>query len=395
MRANYFPEIVTGALNKNVIIVKPGQTIQSVIDSIDASADNPYVVIVPPGIYEEPGLTMKDYISLYGCGKDCTKIHVSGWNPLFIANKVNLHDLSVIHSGSDGYAINFTAGEKEWSMYNCYIETSATSQNSGLFLINKNGIGFIYNTQMKCTGGYGFRVVSNMWLELHDINLKLTGQNQSINHIGIYVDEYSRIKMFGGRIWVPWTEDEVIDGDNDNVYGIWLPSTSGSVTHLHDVDILLRNDSGTANVYGVYCQAGTVRLFGSRVQAEAPNGDAQSFVQEGNGTIETYGTRGLGFVGEPSGILTLGGRKITLTSDYTIENWEGNVFIFDPNGANRNIYPTGLQGYKYIPVIIINTADAAENLIFDPTGLNLTIGQGQRAIVVYDGTQWLKVYLGS
>ena len=86
-------------------------------------------------------------------------------------------------------------------------------------------------------------------------------------------------------------------------------------------------------------------------------------------------------------------RKETLTDNITTEVGE-DTLILDPNGANRNITPSGYfpRGYQ---LTIINTADAAENLVFDPSGLNLTIGQNQRAIVVYDGSQWLKVYLGS
>ena len=84
----------------------------------------------------------------------------------------------------------------------------------------------------------------------------------------------------------------------------------------------------------------------------------------------------------------------SLSDDLDIRIFEYDKLILDPNGADRNINPVSYwtKGYQ---LTIINTADAAENLVFDPDGLNLTIGQNQRAIVVYDGSQWLKVYLGS
>jgi len=49
-------------LTPKIKVVQPGQSIQSVIDSIsDASTDNPYVVIVPPG-HEEGYIIFKPYI---------------------------------------------------------------------------------------------------------------------------------------------------------------------------------------------------------------------------------------------------------------------------------------------------------------------------------------------
>ena len=61
-------------LNKNIKIVAPGQTIQSVIDSItDASEDNPYVVIVPPG-HEDDKIVLSNSKARY-----ITLIYPDNW----------------------------------------------------------------------------------------------------------------------------------------------------------------------------------------------------------------------------------------------------------------------------------------------------------------------------
>jgi len=62
-------------------------------------------------------------------------------------------------------------------------------------------------------------------------------------------------------------------------------------------------------------------------------------------------------------------KKKTLTDDEEIEIWQGGTFLFDPGGAARDVTPVG-SGIPYIAnheVKIINDADAAEALTFDPT----------------------------
>jgi len=83
----------------------------------------------------------------------------------------------------------------------------------------------------------------------------------------------------------------------------------------------------------------------------------------------------------------------TMTGNETFYPTEGNVFIKDPAG-NRNFNPVGTFQAGAV-VYVINTADAAETITFDSAGLNQAIAQNERGIFAFDGTDWLKVYVGS
>jgi hypothetical protein len=90
----------------------------------------------------------------------------------------------------------------------------------------------------------------------------------------------------------------------------------------------------------------------------------------------------------------LTGQTKTLTDNYTIYPGYSGVYTLDPGGAHRNIVCS--SGFRQGSVVfIVNTADAAENLMFDSAGINLAVGQNQRGIFSYDGSVWKKVYIGS
>lgn len=87
------------------------------------------------------------------------------------------------------------------------------------------------------------------------------------------------------------------------------------------------------------------------------------------------------------------GDNQTMTGNETFILTQGNIFIRDPDG-NRNFNPSGTFKALY-QVTVVNTADAAETITFDSAGLNQTIAQNERGIFVFDGTDWLKIYVGS
>lgn len=92
--------------------------------------------------------------------------------------------------------------------------------------------------------------------------------------------------------------------------------------------------------------------------------------------------------------------------DYTVATLTGTTALarprrklyLDPGGASRNLTITGMRANEIID--IHNTADAAENIVFDPTGLNLTVmGSAggvfnQDAALQWTGSAWRKLYLG-
>jgi hypothetical protein len=102
-----------------VVVAKSGgdyTTVQAAIDSITgAAADNPYLVRVAPGVYEEQ-VTMKPYVHLQGAGQEGTVITSaanSGWPPtqatLVLASDTSLRDLKVVNSGTNDYNVALLA----------------------------------------------------------------------------------------------------------------------------------------------------------------------------------------------------------------------------------------------------------------------------------------------
>lgn len=83
-----------------------------------------------------------------------------------------------------------------------------------------------------------------------------------------------------------------------------------------------------------------------------------------------------------------------MTGNETFNCDDGPIFVVDPGGANRTLNPSGQ--FPPMQITVINTADAAETITFDSSGVNQAIAQNERAIFVYDGAGgWIKVYVGS
>ena len=84
-----------------------------------------------------------------------------------------------------------------------------------------------------------------------------------------------------------------------------------------------------------------------------------------------------------------------LADTYTFLPGQARKYLLDPGGAHRNISPGASGTYGPFPegyeVIVVNTAGAAENLIFDPSGINVTVGQNKRAIFMFTGTAWTQI----
>jgi hypothetical protein len=101
-----------GTHYQNVVgVAKSGgdyTSVQTAIDSISgAAADNPYLVWVAPGVYNET-VTMKPYVHLQGAGQEATVItstaSSSAWPPtqatLVLASDTSLRDLTVGNGGA-------------------------------------------------------------------------------------------------------------------------------------------------------------------------------------------------------------------------------------------------------------------------------------------------------
>lgn len=83
-------------------------------------------------------------------------------------------------------------------------------------------------------------------------------------------------------------------------------------------------------------------------------------------------------------------KEITLSAGTTINAWDATTFKIDPGGAARNCVPVNIfaSGHE---VNIVNTADAAETLTFDPlfTSSGAHDGAANAAILTDSGEAWV------
>lgn len=83
---------------------------------------------------------------------------------------------------------------------------------------------------------------------------------------------------------------------------------------------------------------------------------------------------------------------LTLTAAYTISDDEGDVMVIDPGGASRNVTLPAAASHKGRVIWIVNTADAAEDLVLKDVSTTVdTISQNERGWVVSDGANWFGV----
>jgi hypothetical protein len=105
---------------QNVVVVAQSggdyASVQAAIDSVTgATADNPYLVWVAPGVYNET-VTMKPYVHLQGAGQEATLITSTDGGidfpppaTLLLANDTSLRDLTVGNGGTGNYNTSLLA----------------------------------------------------------------------------------------------------------------------------------------------------------------------------------------------------------------------------------------------------------------------------------------------
>ncbi|MGB2894854.1 MAG: pectinesterase family protein, partial [Anaerolineales bacterium] len=212
----------TSANPANVIVVaKTGgdyTSIQAAIDSIaDADPDNPYLVHVAPGVYNE-SVTLKPHVHLQGSGQGATIVNasISTGQPastaaLVLGNHVSVRDLTVINSGSDMRYVSILApaGSSEVLVDHVTVEARGGSSNNYAFYLTGAG-----NT-----------------ITLRDV----TAQAEDVSGTGLYNSNGSVVNIEGGKF-------------TGSTYGIYNIGTDATLTAV-DVQVL---GEGSANNYGLY-----------------------------------------------------------------------------------------------------------------------------------------------
>lgn len=91
--------------------------------------------------------------------------------------------------------------------------------------------------------------------------------------------------------------------------------------------------------------------------------------------------------------LSGGVEAITLSGNRTLTAKDANILFLDPGGSARDITLLAEDEADGLFFVIVNEADAAENLVIKDDGANtiVTINQNEWAIVACDGTNWRDV----
>lgn len=86
----------------------------------------------------------------------------------------------------------------------------------------------------------------------------------------------------------------------------------------------------------------------------------------------------------------------TLSGNLTLDASYGTIFKLDPGGSSRDVLLPAEVDYRGCEVLIINAADAAENLVIkDDSGTTalVTINQNEAARLFCDGTTWTLLHV--
>ena len=82
----------------------------------------------------------------------------------------------------------------------------------------------------------------------------------------------------------------------------------------------------------------------------------------------------------------------TMSASRTFKTTEGNYFLLDADGSNRNFNPTGSETWQVgASVTICNTSSGGEIIYFDAAGLNSVIAQDNIGVFIYNGASWVKL----
>ena len=122
--------------------------------------------------------------------------------------------------------------------------------------------------------------------------------------------------------------------------------------------------------------------------------DGITIVEGDHAPLTFNDARGLEGNFRVSGNSLRGGKTETLSAHGTFTYGDGELHLIDPGGAPRNYNPSGAFPER-AEIWVINTADAAETLTVDSGGIAVAVAQDERGYFVYDGSSWIKVYVGS
>lgn len=90
------------------------------------------------------------------------------------------------------------------------------------------------------------------------------------------------------------------------------------------------------------------------------------------------------------------GLVATITANYTFYPYTQRTLILDPGAGSYNVDPeVGGAFEDGFGLWVVNNTGSTGVLTFDSAGLAQAVSPGYRGYFAYDGSSWLKIYLGS
>ena len=269
-----------------VVVAKSGgdyTSVQAAIDSIgDASAGDPYLVWVAPGVYVEE-VTMKPYVHLQGAGQEATVVSLT----IHLTSHVSLRDLTVGGNGTST-ALRATDGTTDTLMADVTARALSTllSYNRAVYLSGSGTHVTLQNVTALAENGdynYGLHSIFGAAVTLHGGSFTARGGDDAY---GIYLQEghTTILKATGITALAENANDKNRALFNyyagATLYGSsFLAQGSGSENaglYNYYGDVTLYGGSFTAregsNAYGVYNRYYTI-LEAQSITALAENGD--------------------------------------------------------------------------------------------------------------------------
>ena len=373
-----------------VVVAKSGgdyTSVQAAIDSVtDAAADNPYLVWVAPGVYNET-VTMKPYVHLQGAGQEATVItstaSSSAWPPtpatLLLASDASLRDLTVGNSGTGvrNVALIATAGmtrtlvadvtaraqgggTRNYAIFLLGSGTGVTLQqvtalaenasyNHGL--VNYSGAAAILRGgSFTALGGIEARAIGNADSDtmLEAEGVTVLAENSSDYNTGLYNETGAAAALRGGVFTGRGGTQTrgIYNADSDTTLeteGVTALGENGSnanygLRNYASAEATLRGGSftgrGGMNVAGIYNSGSDATLEAEGVTALGENGNSNNYGLSNSGSGVEATLRGGSFTGRapPGGTnangIYNGGNSTTLEAQ--------SVTALGENGSNNN-----------------------------------------------------------
>ncbi len=358
--------------------VGPNQTIQSVMNSIiDASADKPYVILLPPRGYDctSAVIQMKAHVHLRGYGPGVTIIEIANENNIIAVSNCSINDLTIKYTGSGDGAVTKDISSAIENFTLDRVEFNILGDNAAIHFTSDSVNTWMYDVKI-VTEGTG--IYSNTWghYYLHDVDIFLKGDDVNSPHIGIQIDAGARFYIWNAKIGTGYGYPPITNDTDQDIIGIYIPAYNSYAqrVEIHGLESHCRSEGAVegANINVIRAEAGWIRCFGCFGQSETPPNwsIAKTIHQSGSAKIEIFGCRFPLIEGNTFGAPQRGVSNYGTSSDgHKLSQFEGGLILLDASKGPFTIKLAELsQGEEYI---FKKT---------DPTANTITISSGSYPI---------------